>query len=112
MPTSASETSATTGATNSATCIDDVIAISVARSRVAALRDHDRAAVLGGVADDRDDHDGDEELVRPTAVPNACSECDEDLRDERGRERRDAERRERRRAATRRRASGAARAAS
>ena len=39
-----------------------------------APRDHDRAAVLGGVPDERDDHDGDEELERPSAWPNASSE--------------------------------------
>ena len=41
---------------------------------LAAVRDDDRAAVLGGVADDRDDHGGDEELAQPGLSANSSSE--------------------------------------
>ena len=38
------------------------------------MGDHDGAAVLGRVADDRDDHDRDEELVEPDRVAEWSSE--------------------------------------
>ena len=57
-----SESSITAGATRSATCALEEIAISVASRILPPSRDHDRPAVLGGIADDRDDHHGDEEL--------------------------------------------------
>ncbi len=63
--------------------------------RVAPARDHDRAAVLGGVADDRDDHDGDEEVAEADGLAEVLQRADEHLRDEGGRERRDAEREQR-----------------
>ena len=56
---------------------------------VAALRDHDRAAVLGGIAHDRDDDDRDEELPEPDRVPELVQRVDEDLGDEGGRDGRD-----------------------
>ncbi len=43
-------------------------------AHVAAPRDDDRAAVLGGVADDRHDHDATKNCERPSACPNASSE--------------------------------------
>ena len=59
------ESSAITGATKTATCDDDEIAISAASPALPAARGHDRAAVLGRVPDERDDHRGDEELRQP-----------------------------------------------
>ena len=40
----------------------DASAISAARADLASRGDHDRAAVLGRVPDDGDDHGGDEEI--------------------------------------------------
>jgi hypothetical protein len=51
---------------------------------LAGPRDHDRAAVLGGVADDRDDHRGDEELTRSDRVCERVERVHEDLADDRG----------------------------
>ena len=46
--------------------------------------DDDGAAVLGRVADDRDDHRGDEELRQADLVGEDLERADEDLRHERG----------------------------
>ena len=53
--------------------------------------DDDGAAVLGGVADDRDDHGRDEELGDADLLGEDLERADEDLGDERGDDRRDAE---------------------
>ena len=62
---------------------------------LSAERDDDRAAVLGGVADDRDDDRGDEELAEPRLLGEDLERADEDLRDERGRRGGDRQRDER-----------------
>ena len=59
---------------------------------VATLRDHDRSAMLRRVPDDRDDHDRDEELVQSDRLAERLQRMDENLRDERRRERRHGER--------------------
>ena len=46
--------------------------------------------MLGGVADDRDDHCGDEELRQARLVGEDVERADEDLRDERGDDGREA----------------------
>ena len=102
----ASETIATTGATKTAHLHRRGDRDLGRELRVAALRDHDRAAVLGRVADDRDDHDRDEELVQPDRLAEGVQRVDEDLRDERGRDRRGAERDASDAAATTRRRAG------
>ena len=58
---------------------------------MAAVSGDDRAAVLGGVADERDDHDGDEELREAEPLPERPERADEDGRDERGRDRGDGQ---------------------
>ena len=58
---------------------------------VAATRDDDRSAVLGRVADDRDDDGGDEELAHPGGLGEHLERADEDLGDEGRDERRRAE---------------------
>ena len=56
---------------------------------VAAVRDDDRPAVLRGVADDGDDHRGDEEVAQVELLGEDLERADEDLGDERGRDRRE-----------------------
>ena len=58
---------------------------------VPAVGDDDRAAVLGRVPDDRDDHGGDEEVGEPDLVGEGLEGVDERLGDER---RHDGRRRE------------------
>ena len=57
-----SASSATAGIRKTATCALEASAISAASLIFPRRGDDDGAAVLGGVADDRDDHRGDEEL--------------------------------------------------
>ena len=58
---------------------------------VAPIGDDDCAAVLGRVADDRDDHRGDEEVGQVGLLGEGLDRADEDLRDHRGHDRRDGE---------------------
>ena len=58
---------------------------------LAAIGDHDGAAVLGGVADDRHDHRGDEEVGEPRLLGEHLEQADEDLRHQRRGDRGDAE---------------------
>ena len=81
--------------TKSATCALDEIAISDASVEVPAVRDHDRAAVLRRVADDRDDDERDEELREADRVREGVERVDEDLADQRRDRGRGAERDER-----------------
>ena len=60
-----SESSATAGMRNTATCALDASAISAASLMLPRCGDHDGAAVLGRVADDRDDDSRDEEVAEP-----------------------------------------------
>ena len=69
---------------NTATWAPDESAISAARLDLAAVRDDDRAAVLGRVADDRHDHGGDEEVREVRLLRECLDRSDEDLGDQRG----------------------------
>ena len=68
----------------------------------AAVGDDDRAAVLGRVADDRDDHGGDEELAQACVVGEGLERADERFGDQRRRDRCHPEHRKRDPQATRR----------
>ncbi len=63
--------------------------------RVPAPGDHDGSAVLGRVADDRDDHDRDEELAQSDRFAEVVERVDEDLGDEGRRDRRHREQKDR-----------------
>ena len=76
---------------NTATWAPDESAISAASLHLAAVRDDDRPAVLGGVADDRHDHGGDEEVREVRLLRERLDRADEDLRDQRGDHRRGGE---------------------
>jgi hypothetical protein len=58
------------------------------------MGDDDRAAVLRRVADDRDDHGGDEEIGDARGAGEVLERADEDLGDDRRRRGRDAQHRE------------------
>ena len=90
------ESSATAGMRKTATCAADESAISRRERDLPPVRDDHGAAVLGRVADDRDDHGGDEELAEADLLGEHLERADEDLGDERGGDRRDGERAERR----------------
>ena len=87
----AHESNATAGIRKTATWAPDESAISAAEPHLAAVRDDDRPAVLGRVADDRHDHGGDEEVGQVRLLRECLDRADEDLRDQRGDHRRSGE---------------------
>ena len=78
------ESNATAGIRKTATWALDASAISAASLMFPRARDHHGTPVLGGVADDRDDHGGDEELREPDVRRELVDRPDEDLCDQRG----------------------------
>ena len=76
--------------TKTATWALEERAISVASLTLPPVGDDDRAAVLGCVADDGDDHRCDEEVAQVRLLGERLDRADEDLGDDRRRHRRDA----------------------
>ena len=83
------ERSATAGIRKTATWALEESAISVASLTWPRCETIDRAAVLRGVADDGDDHRCDEEVAQVQLLGEDLDRADEDLGDERGRDRRE-----------------------
>ena len=85
----AHERSVTAGIRKTATCALEESAISVASFTWPRVRRPRRPAVLRGVADDGDDHRRDEEVAQVELLGEDLERADEDLGDERRRDRRD-----------------------